>query len=46
MQSKGKSVLFLVVLLVGGVFVAAMMHEPKLVQTNVEQALDASNLSE
>jgi len=41
MQSKGKTALLLLILLLAGAVAAAMLHEPKLVQTPVELALDA-----
>lgn len=43
MQSKGKLVLFLIVLALVGLLAAGTLHEPKLVQTPVEQSLDAGN---
>lgn len=43
MQSiRNKALLFILIGAVITLFVAAMLHEPKLVQTSVEQKLDAS----
>ncbi|MDX2074143.1 MAG: hypothetical protein SFX19_07265 [Alphaproteobacteria bacterium] len=46
MQSKrSKSLLLIVIMVIAGVFIAAMLHEPTLVQTPVEQVLDAESFN-
>jgi len=45
MQSKRNKVLFVLLILAIGGLAALSMDEPKLVQTPVEQAIDASAVS-
>lgn len=46
MQSKGKPLFLLIVVVAAGLIAAAMFHEPALVQAPAEQALDAARLGQ
>ena len=46
MQSKGKIIFLALILVVAGGLVAAALHEPELLQTAVEQPLDAKNFTQ
>ena len=47
MQSKRKKpILTVVIVLAAAVIAAAMLHEPRLAQTPVEQVLDAGSFKE